>query len=167
MYKHMAILALIIALTLSSLEGCIAPTPQVATPVAPVTPASPPAVTPSPPAAPDVPSSPRAGVEIGPASEFGEAGRILYDQFGAPCHGANGEGKGNFPAIIGAGSALKVYGNAQALYDFISTQMPLGKGGTLSKQQYLRLTVFLLVQNKLVSPSAEIRSDQLGSIKLQ
>ena len=69
--------------------------------------------------------------------------------------------------MAGPDANLSKYDNAGALFDFVSTQMPPGGGGSLSKQVYLRIVVFLLVQNGFVSPSTQISSDRLDTIKLQ
>jgi mono/diheme cytochrome c family protein len=156
MYKALAILAVISIFILNLYAGgCAAPAPPAATP------APPPATTPVTTAPP---ASPASTVETASAGELSDAGKVLFAQSCAACHGANGQGGGS-PALTGPAASLAKYGNGQALFDFESTQMPLGKGGSLSRQAYLRLAVFLMVQNGFVSPSTVVSSDKLGDIK--
>jgi cytochrome c len=92
-----------------------------------------------------------------------DAGKTVYADNCAKCHGATGAGGGS-PALIGSGAKLGKYSNAQALLDFVSKQMPLGKAGTLSTQAYLQVVAFLLVQNGLVQPAATLDASSLGTI---
>ena len=161
-HKYLAIVVLAVIFILSLFTGgCAATAPAAATPASPAT-SIPVTTSPSPSIA--TPAPPSSNIEVAPASEFSEAGKILYGQNCAMCHGADGQGGGG-PALIGSGSNLGRYGNAQMLFDFVSTQMPLGKGESLSKAVYLRLVVFLLVQNGFAGPSTEISADKLDAIK--
>jgi len=68
--------------------------------------------------------------------------------------------------VTGAKANLGEYSTAQALFDFVSKQMPLGKAGSLSKQAYIQVIAFLLVQNQVVQPTAKLDTNSLDSIKL-
>jgi mono/diheme cytochrome c family protein len=94
-----------------------------------------------------------------------DAGKTVYTESCAKCHGVNGEGGGS-PALTGSKANLGKYSTAQALLDLVSKQMPLGKGGSLSSQAYIQVISFLLVQNQIVQPSAKLDINSLDTIKL-
>ncbi len=68
--------------------------------------------------------------------------------------------------MTGSKANLGKYSTAQALLDFVSKNMPLGKGGSISSQAYIQVIAFLLVQNQIVQPSAKLDVNSLDSIKL-
>jgi alcohol dehydrogenase (cytochrome c) len=105
------------------------------------------------------PSGPTAG-------GLAASGKTVYAANCAQCHGANGEGV-TAPTVIGTGQALAKYNTAQELYNFISTNMPFNNPGTLSSQQYLELTAFLLVQNSYVQSGQAMDSASLAGIALK
>ncbi|HEV3086465.1 MAG TPA: PQQ-binding-like beta-propeller repeat protein [Candidatus Elarobacter sp.] len=76
------------------------------------------------------------------------SGAAVYSQTCSQCHGVNLQG-GAGPALVG--SAFQKYvgksGTAASLYDFISKQMPADKPGSLTQQQYLDVTAYILQRN--------------------
>lgn len=163
--KYQGVIAVIVAIFIVSLviPGCAAPKIPSTTPSAPqtTTPASPPASTPAAPPSSGVTPVPST---VSTASQLADAGQTVFADNCAKCHGANGAGGGS-PALTGSGENLGRYSNAQALLDFVSKQMPLGKGGSLSSQAYLQVVAFLLVQNGFVQPSAALDANSLSTIK--
>jgi mono/diheme cytochrome c family protein len=167
--KYQGAIAVIIIILITSLlvVGCAAPKTPATTPTPPqttpqtTTPASPPASTPT---APPSPGAGPAPATTSTAGQLADAGKTVFADNCAKCHGANGEGGGS-PALIGSKANLGKYSTAQALFDFVTKQMPLGKAGTLSAQEYLQVVAFLLVQNGLVQPSAALDATTLGTIK--
>lgn len=82
-------------------------------------------------------------------SEQASRGAAVYTQYCAVCHGANLQGEAGTP-LMGR-TFLQAYGagTAAQLYDFLSRQMPLDAPGSLSRQQYLDVTAFILERNGL------------------
>jgi mono/diheme cytochrome c family protein len=140
--------------------GCAAP----ATPPAPSTPAAPAPTPPAPVVAP--PPAPPPGAEVGTASGFADAGRESYAANCARCHGADGQGSARVPSLVGPKANLGKYGTGQGLLDYVSKQMPLGAGGSLSNQSYTRLVVFLMLQNGYVTSATQIDFSKLAQITL-
>jgi mono/diheme cytochrome c family protein len=162
--KHYKAIAVVAAIFIVSLlfPGCSTATP------APAVPVTPPSSSPSTPAATPPPSSvipPGPAAEVSTAGQLADAGKTVYAESCAKCHGANGEG-GGARAITGSKADLSKYSTAQALLDFVSKQMPPSKGGSLSKQAYLQVIAFLLVQNQIVQPTAKLDANSLDTIKL-
>jgi mono/diheme cytochrome c family protein len=166
MYKYCWI-AVLLSIVFAGLiiSGCASP---VVTPSTPSTPSSPPLTPPSPPVAAPVtpPATQPAAAETAAASTLADAGKILYVDNCARCHGVDGQGSARTVAVVGSKASLGKYNTAQGLFDFISKQMPLGAGGSLSQQAYSRLVVYLLVQNGYVTPSAQIDSNRFSAILL-
>jgi cytochrome c oxidase subunit 2 len=101
------------------------------------------------------------------------AGKTIYSNNCASCHGENGEG-GVGPALWGSNATLGTYSgvtlfnnDAQEMLNFISTKMPLSAPGSLSHEQYIDVLSYILVQDKQVSPSSAFDESQLGSITLK
>jgi|GEM_PF-2072716 len=157
-YVLIVVLAAIIIAGLFA-PGCIFVQTSPAPPVTPP-PSSPVAPPPTPPV-----SQPPAATGV-PASVLAEEGKNLFAVNCASCHGDVAQGTFKTPALIGFNAQLGKYSTAQGLFDFISRQMPLGAAGTLSKEAYLRLLVFCLLQNGYVSPSTPIDAGQFSTIKL-
>ena len=74
------------------------------------------------------------------------AGRAVYAEICAQCHGDSGEG-GEGPALIGRGNALADYRNGRRLFTFLRDAMPNDNPGSLSEQQYYDVIAFLLSSN--------------------
>lgn len=162
--KHYKAIAVVAAIFIVSLlvPGCSTATPAPASPVTPPSSSlsTPAAVTPPSSVTPTAPA-----VEVPTAGQLADAGKTVYAESCAKCHGANGEGGGS-PAVTGSKANLGKYSTAQALIDFVSKQMPLGKAGSLSSQAYIQVIAFLLVQNQVVQPTAKLDANSLDSIKL-
>ena len=92
-------------------------------------------------------------------------GRAAYAQHCADCHGATGGGHIG-PAIIGPEAALESYGNAQGLFDYISSAMPQGRPGSLDTATYRELLAFLLIRNGIVPSDWDPTGAPLDNIAL-
>jgi len=75
-------------------------------------------------------------------------GQAEYLENCAGCHGNTLAGANDSPALAGAGF-MQNWGNrsTKALYQFISTSMPVGNEGSLSAGTYADITAFLLSAN--------------------
>lgn len=100
------------------------------------------------------------------ASQLSDQGKTVFASSCAGCHGDQGQG-GAAPALIGASANLGKYNTAQGLYTKISTTMPRSKPGSLTPEQYINVTAFLLLQNGYVQPSAPLSSVTLEGIPLK
>lgn len=84
------------------------------------------------------------------------SGGEVFAESCARCHGSELEGTERFPALVGedfeADWAGKTVGD---LYTFIHEEMPLGRGGTLTDEQYHLVTAFVLSHSDIgVSPAS-------------
>ena len=89
------------------------------------------------------------GVPGAPVSEEQvERGRSVYAQACAVCHGANLEGMAHFPALDDARFrdrwSERTLGE---LYVYVHDEMPLGAGGSLTDEEYVDVTVYMLERN--------------------
>lgn len=109
------------------------------------------------------PTASAAGLTFG---QLSDAGKTVYANNCASCHGENGQGV-KAPAIIGASARLQKYNNAQRLFDYIHTNMPGGAAGSLPLEQYQQVLGFLLVQNNFVSSGMAFDPKQLSNIQLK
>lgn len=98
-----------------------------------------------------------------PTTTWGEVARRSAFDICADCHGAEGEGDYG-PAIIG--TALKSYGTAQRLLDYISTEMPQDRPGRLSGSTYLQILAYILIESGFVQPEASFNAGNLSDIPL-
>lgn len=86
----------------------------------------------------------------------------LYADKCAECHGENmrGGGMGGGAPLSGAGFQAKWSGKpVSALYDFLRTQMPQNRPGTLTDQQYADLVALILSANDYAAGSTEVPPD--------
>jgi len=81
-----------------------------------------------------------------PGAQGAEPGAVLVREHCAVCHGETLAG-GAGPALVGAGFTFRWSGKEAALYDLISTTMPPGQPGSLSKPKYRAITRYLLAQS--------------------
>jgi alcohol dehydrogenase (cytochrome c) len=100
------------------------------------------------------------------AGDLAASGQGVFSSDCSSCHGDNGQGR-TAPAVIGSDQALAKYKTAQGLLSFISSNMPFNAPGSLSAQQYLEVTAYLLVQNNFVSSGQVLDSASLGGIALK
>jgi len=93
-------------------------------------------------------------------------GATVYTQYCTECHGANLQGESG-PAL--SGQVLRAAyggGTAAQLYDFISRQMPQNNPASLSRQQYLDVTAYILSRNGFPSGSTPLSIGSLGQVRM-
>lgn len=155
MNKHALALALLAGVSLLSACGQTANNTPAATRPAPGLATSTP---------PSAGASTGAGAE---ASRLGDTGKQVYQQQCQSCHGNQGQGVIG-PALIGSRASPAKYGpTAEGLYTYIRTNMPQTAPGSLSADEYLAVTTYLLLQNQLVSPTQRIDVGSLQQIKTE
>ncbi|WP_168734809.1 c-type cytochrome [Deinococcus sp. KSM4-11] len=94
-------------------------------------------------------------------------GEVLYFQACAICHGDRLEGQIG-PALSGD-DFRATFGGGQvaALHTLITTTMPDDRPGSLSAQEALDVTAYLLVLNGLPRPAAELKAGTLEAPALR
>lgn len=97
-----------------------------------------------------VPTLPETGYDPNPAN-----GRAVYLEQCSSCHGQQGEGLGEMPAVWGFDSYNKGAGmnNIRMAAGFIWANMPLGNGKSLSQQQALDVSAYLNLQYRPGDPN--------------
>lgn len=91
-------------------------------------------------------------------------GKIVYNQSCSSCHGTDMMGRDQAPTLIGQLFALHWMGQKVSdLYDRISTTMPVTLPGSLTREQYLDVTAYLLQSNELPPAKEELK---VGNTKL-
>tara|TARA_A100001391_G_scaffold1033_5_gene1445 strand:+ start:1567 stop:3735 length:2169 start_codon:yes stop_codon:yes gene_type:complete len=77
-----------------------------------------------------------------------QAGKLVYQQSCAACHGSNFAGSGGVPPVAGAAFTANWQGRSVGdLYAYTSEMMPVGAGHTLGAANYLAVTAYLLEAN--------------------
>ncbi len=94
------------------------------------------------------------------------SGATVFTQSCGQCHGANLQG-GSGPPLSGQ-TFSQAYGagTAAPLYDFISRQMPQNAPGSLSQQQYLDVTAYVLSRNGLPAGDTPLSMASLSQVSL-
>ena len=95
-----------------------------------------------------------------------ERGGTVYAARCSQCHGATLQGQAG-PALVGP-QFRQAYGSGSAAqpYDFISKQMPADKPGSLSQQNYLDVTAYILSKNGYAAGNTALTVATLNSVKL-
>ncbi len=80
--------------------------------------------------------------------EQAERGKAQYFAACASCHGVSMQGDGDIPELVGK-SFLKRWGDqpVSALFTFATTQMPIGRPGSLGAQGYADVVAHILSTN--------------------
>ena len=95
------------------------------------------------------------------------SGAAVYSATCQQCHGVNLQGQSGPPLV---GAAFHQYvgksGTAASLFDFISKQMPADKPGSLTQQQYLDVTAFLLSRNGFPAGDVPLTKSTLADVPI-
>ncbi|MDB6106278.1 MAG: pyrrolo-quinoline quinone [Gammaproteobacteria bacterium] len=93
-------------------------------------------------------------------------GAAVYAQYCVNCHGANLQGESG-PALTGQTLRLAYGGGTAAqLYDFISRQMPQDRPGSLTQQQYLDITAYILARNGFPAGNKPLTVGSLNKVSI-
>jgi mono/diheme cytochrome c family protein len=128
--------------------------------------ASSPSTTPAPPSSQTGQQSTTATSGSQTFGALAAAGQAVYARSCSKCHGANGEGAAA-QAVLNTNAQLGKYKTAQGLLDFVDTSMPFNAPGSLSRQDYLSVTAYMLVQTGEVTADTPFNENQLGTIALK
>jgi mono/diheme cytochrome c family protein len=130
-------------------------------------------------AAEDIDVSP-SGAGLPAGSGTSAQGATIYAASCASCHGANGEGQGPYPQLIGGPKGTfnfasdykipRTIGNywpyATSLYDYIRRAMPLTAPGSLTADQTYAVTAYLLSKEGVIAESTTLDAKALAAIQM-
>ena len=115
------------------------------------------------------------GTGLPEGSGTAAAGREIYSNRCARCHGEKGEGRDSVALAGGQGTLktpkpLRTVGSywpyATTIYDYVNRSMPFDKPGTLSKEQVYALTAYVLYLNGLVGENTVIDAKSLPKVQM-
>jgi mono/diheme cytochrome c family protein len=109
-------------------------------------------------------AAPSGGYTAGQAAQ----GASVFAANCSACHARNLTGATG-PSLVGTAFKKSIdanYKTAGQLEDFISKQMPLNAPASLSEQNYLAVTAFLLSKNGYAPGSTSLTTASAGSVKL-
>jgi hypothetical protein len=94
----------------------------------------------------------------------------------AACHGDHGEGRDDFPALVGGRGSLSTdtpvltvgsyWPTATTLFDYVWRAMPYQQPGSLSANEVYALTAWILNANEIVAPNAIVDRASLLRVKM-
>jgi cytochrome c len=115
---------------------------------------------------------------VGLPSGHGTAreGRRLYQSHCAVCHGARGEGQGDYPALAGGVGSLATenpvlttgsyWPYATSVWDYVRRGMPYDHPGILSPDQVYAITAFVLYLNGITQEDEVLDEKTLPRIRM-
>jgi len=105
-------------------------------------------------------------------------GEAIYAERCASCHGDFGEGRGNYPVLVGGNPKElktgerpeKTVGSfwpyAPILFDYIRRAMPFGEAQSLTADETYALTAFLLSMNDIIAEETVLNAQSLAAITM-
>ncbi|HEY2007613.1 MAG TPA: cytochrome c [Rhizomicrobium sp.] len=93
-----------------------------------------------------------------------ERGHTLYMQSCARCHGANLWGTYEIPPLVGRFMPYWSGSTLDALFDYVSTAMPLDHPGALGPGANADIVAFILKSNDIPSGSTELSAERVKDI---
>jgi len=93
-----------------------------------------------------------------------ERGHTLYMQNCSRCHGADLSGNFETPPLVGRFMPYWSGSTLDALFDYVSTAMPLDQPGALGPAANTDIVAYILKSNDLPSGSKELSADRLKAI---
>jgi mono/diheme cytochrome c family protein len=103
-------------------------------------------------------------------------GAALFATQCSACHGDHGEGRADFPALVGGRGSLSgdkpvltvgsYWPYATTLFDYIRRAMPYQGSGELSANEIYALTAWILAENKIVKPSFVLTEQTLPKVRM-
>ena len=93
-----------------------------------------------------------------------ERGQTLYMQNCSRCHGVNLSGTFETPPLIGRFMPYWSGSTLDALFDYVSTAMPLDHPGALGAGANLDIVAFMLKSNEIPAGAKELNAGQLKAI---
>jgi cytochrome c len=103
-------------------------------------------------------------------------GERLYNLRCASCHGSKGEGKDDYPPLVGGRGSLATakpsqtvgsfWPYATTVWDYVRRAMPYEQPGTLSPDQVYALTAFVLHLNGIVGKDEMLNEKTLPRVRM-
>jgi S-disulfanyl-L-cysteine oxidoreductase SoxD len=103
-------------------------------------------------------------------------GRAIYDAQCAACHGARGEGIGDYPPLVGGSETLTTdqplytvgsyWPYATTVWDYINRAMPYQAAGTLKPEEVYAVTAYVLYLNGIVRESQMLDAKTLPRVRM-
>jgi cytochrome c len=116
------------------------------------------------------------GRGLPPGHGSGREGAVLYQALCATCHGVRGEGRNDFPALVGGQGTLRTatpmltvgsyWPYATTLWDYIHRAMPYWSPGTLTTDQVYALTAFILQMNGVIAIDTVLDETTLARLRM-
>ncbi|HYH96189.1 cytochrome c [Hyalangium sp.] len=116
------------------------------------------------------------GAGLPPGHGTAREGKSLYATLCATCHGANGEGRDSYAALVGGRGSLKdeeprltvgsYWPFATTIWDYIHRAMPYVAPGTLTPDQVYALTAFLLHADGIIGEDTVMNERTLPLVKM-
>jgi mono/diheme cytochrome c family protein len=127
----------------------------------------------------DIDVSP-SGAGLPAGSGTAEQGAVVFTTTCAVCHGKKGEGIPPYPQLIGGprgnidfstdAKIPRTIGNywpyATTLFDYVRRAMPLTAPGSLTADQTYAVTAYLLSQEGVIPPTAQLDARSLPAIQM-
>lgn len=105
-----------------------------------------------------------------------QEGATIYQQQCAACHGDKGEGRPEFPALVGGRGTLaspaplltvgSYWPYATSVFDYIRRAMPYGSPGSLTNDEVYAVTAWLLHTNEIIDSKQELNQANLATISM-
>ena len=96
-----------------------------------------------------------------------DRGHTLYNQSCARCHGADLSGTFEIPPLVGRFMPYWSGTTLDALFDYVSTSMPLDRPGALGPGANADILAFLLKSNEIPAGTKELSAGNLKSIHFE
>lgn len=93
-----------------------------------------------------------------------ERGRALYMQSCSSCHGADLSGSFETPPLVGRFMPYWSGSTLDALFDYVSTAMPMHNPGALSAGANIDIVAFILKSNNIPSGPKELSTGNLKAV---
>jgi len=128
----------------------------------------------------DIDANP-AGVGLPAGQGTYAEGAAIYARKCAFCHGANGEGVGPYPKLVGAQpkqgfpfgrdpKIVKTIGNywpyPTTVYDYVHRAMPFNAPGSLTPNESYSLVAWLLAENEVIPRDAVMNAETLPKVQM-
>jgi len=114
------------------------------------------------------------GLPVGSGSV--QRGREIYERSCAVCHGLQGKGNGEYPALVGGIGSLKsdkpvltigsYWPYATTVWDYTRRSMPYERPGTLSDDEVYAVTAYLLKLNNIVGETESLDQNSLPRVQM-
>ena len=116
------------------------------------------------------------GAGLPPGRGSSREGASLYQSLCASCHGVRGEGRGDFPALVGGRGSLATpnpvltvgsyWPYATTLWDYINRAMPFDRPGLLTADEVYGAAAYVLFLNGIVGETDRMDAKSLPKVKM-